>query len=56
MKSKKKTLNILHRSLEDVGTVQTEVTPVETEPLFVRAGSVVESGSSFQYRSSSLPT
>lgn len=40
-------LNILQRGLEKVGMGQTEVTPVETEPLPVRASSVVEAGSSF---------
>jgi len=40
-------LNILQRGLEKVGMGQTEVTPVETEPLPIRASSVIESGSSF---------
>jgi len=41
-------LNILIRGLEKVGMGQTEVTPIETEPLLVRASSVVEMGSSLR--------
>jgi len=41
-------LNILQRSLEKLGMGQPEVTPIETEPLLVRASSVVEMGSSLR--------
>jgi len=41
-------LNILERGLEKLGMGQTEVTPIETEPLLVRASSVVEVGSSLR--------
>jgi putative transposase len=41
-------LNILQRGLEKLGMGQTEVTPIETEPLLVRASSVVEVGSSLR--------
>jgi putative transposase len=41
-------LNILQRGLEKLGMGQPEVTPVETEPLLVRASSVVEAGSSLR--------
>ena len=41
-------LNILKRGLENVGMGQTEITPIETEPLLIRASSVVEVGSSLR--------
>lgn len=41
-------LNILQRGLEKVGMGQPEVTPTETEPLLVRASSVIEMGSSLR--------
>jgi len=41
-------LNILQRGLEKVGMGQPEVTPIETEPLLVRASSVIEVGSHFR--------
>ncbi|MDI6798626.1 MAG: transposase [Candidatus Aenigmarchaeota archaeon] len=41
-------LNILVRGLDKVGMGQAEFTPLETEPLPVRASSVVELGSSFR--------
>jgi len=41
-------LNILQRGLEKLGMGQPEVTPIETEPLLVRASSVVEMGSSLR--------
>jgi putative transposase len=47
-------LNILQRGLEKVGMGQTEVMPVEIEPLPIRASSVVESGSHFRDGDSSL--
>jgi putative transposase len=39
-------LNILQRGLEKLGMEQPEVTPIEIEPLLVRASSVIEVGSS----------
>jgi putative transposase len=41
-------LNILQRGLEKVGMGQPEFTPVETEPLLVRASWVIEAGSSLR--------
>jgi putative transposase len=41
-------LNILQRGLEKLGMGQPEVTPIETEPLLVRASSVIEVGSSLR--------
>lgn len=41
-------LNILQRGLEKVGMGQTEATPVETEPLPIRASLVIEAGSSLR--------
>lgn len=41
-------LNILQRGLKKLGMGQTEITPIETEPLLVRASSVVEVGSSLR--------
>lgn len=41
-------LNILQRGLDKVGMGQTEVKPVETEPLPIRASLVIEAGSSLR--------
>lgn len=41
-------LNILQRGLDKVGMGQTEATPVETEPLPIRASLVIEAGSSLR--------